>query len=202
LSETSQTRPKPRIESLSDMIFGLALSVGAITLVGNPPNTTGQLYNDIASFGFSFLILIQVWMRYTRIMSALPLENNRTILLNTTLLFCVSVEPFLFHILGSIIANSVSVLYALDLGALNLILAFFTLVLADEERKLIAKDLIKQFRIEGLFTFFAAALFFVSILPFFWTHNLFGMPIRYDLWIIPLVILGIRKRIPKIGDRS
>lgn len=184
------------------MIFGLALSVGAITLVGNPPQTRGQLYVDVTSFGFSFLIVIQVWMRYTRIMSALPLETGRTIFLNTVLLFCVSVEPFLFHVLSSAIADSVSVLYALDLGALNVILGFFTLVLADEERKLIAPDLIKQFKFDGIFTFFAAALFFLSILPVFWHIYLFGIPLRYDLWIFPLVILTVRRRIPKIRGKS
>lgn len=195
MSETSQARPKPRIESLSDMIFGLALSVGAITLVGNPPSTPGQLYNDIASFGFSFIILIQVWLRYTRVMSVLPLETSRTIFLNTILLFCVSLEPFLFHVLDSQISKSVSVLYALDLGALNLILGIFTLILADEERNLVAHDLIKLFRKDGLFTFFAASLFFISIIPFFWNHSFLGLPIRYDLWIIPLVILGVRRRV-------
>ncbi len=66
----TETRPRPRIESLSDMIFGLALSVGAITLVGNPPTTGGALYNDILAFDFGFLILISVWMRYTKIMSS------------------------------------------------------------------------------------------------------------------------------------
>jgi uncharacterized membrane protein len=180
------------------MIFGLALSVGAITLVGNPPQTTGQLYSDITSFGFSFLIVIQVWMRYTRIMSVLPLETRRTIVLNTVLLFCVSIEPFLFHILNSGIEDSVSVLYAFDLGALNVILGFFTLVLADEERKLIAPDLIKQFRNEGILTSLAACLFFVSVLPFFWTHYWLGIRLRYDLWIFPLVVMGIRRRLPKL----
>ena len=185
------------------MIFGLALSVGAITLVGNPPQTTGQLYTDITSFGFSFLIVILVWMKYTRIMSVLPLETSRTILLNTILLFCVSVEPFLFHILNSTIADSVSIIYAVDLGALNVILGFFTLTLANEERNLIAPDLIKRFRNDGVFTFIAACMFFVSILPIFWSiHWLGGTPLRYDLWILPLVVLSIRRRLPRKGKKN
>ncbi|HVB11560.1 MAG TPA: TMEM175 family protein [Nitrososphaerales archaeon] len=191
MPETIQTRPKPRFESLSNMIFGLALSVGAITLVGNPPQTTGQLYADIASFGFSFIIVIQVWMKYSRIMSVLPLETSRTVLLNIILLFCVSVEPFLFHILNSNIEDSVSILYAIDLGALNLILGFFTLTLASEEKNLIAPDLFKEFKKEGIFTFAAAAIFFASILP------VFAIPLRYYLWIIPLIILSVRRRLSR-----
>jgi len=134
-------------------------------------------------------------------MSVLPLETSRTIVLNTILLFCVSIEPFLFHVLSSSIEDSVSVLYAVDLGALNVILGFFTLVLADEEKKLIAPDLIKQFRNEGIFTSFAACLFFVSALPIFWTINWLGIRLRYDLWIFPLVVMGIRRRLPKVRNK-
>ncbi len=179
------------------MIVGLAWAGGAITLVRNPPQTTPELYSDITSFGFSFLIVIMVWMRYTRIMFVLPLETSRTVLLNTVLLFCVSLEPFLFHIvLSSQIAGSGSVLYAIDLGGLNAIMGFFTLALADEEKKLITADLIKQFRNDGIFTFVAACIFFASTLPVFWRTYLFGGPLRYDLWLFPLVILSVRRRLP------
>ncbi len=34
------------------MIFGLALSVGAITLVSSPPTTASATYGDLATFGF------------------------------------------------------------------------------------------------------------------------------------------------------
>jgi uncharacterized membrane protein len=92
LSETgTQTRPKPRIDSLTDLIFGLALSIGAITLIGNVAGikTPNDLTNDVVIFAFNFLILISVWMRYTKTMSALPLENSWSISLNTALLFSV-----------------------------------------------------------------------------------------------------------------
>ena len=136
-------------------------------------------------------------------MSVLPLENRRTLSLNTLLLFCVSIEPFLFHILNSSqITDSASVLFAIDLGALNMILGFFTLVLADEERKLIAKDLIKEFRTDGILTFLAAAFFFISALPFFWDHHFLRQPIRYELWFVPLVIMAIRRRLPKNSEKS
>ncbi|MGA8905521.1 MAG: hypothetical protein WB661_11010, partial [Candidatus Bathyarchaeia archaeon] len=64
-----QTIPRPRIETLSDLVFGLALSIGALTLVGKPPSTPADIRSDVLGFGFSFIILISVWVRYTRIMS-------------------------------------------------------------------------------------------------------------------------------------
>ena len=52
--ETKPSVPRPRIEGLSDLIFGLALSIGAIQLVGNAPKTQGQLLEALTAFAFGF----------------------------------------------------------------------------------------------------------------------------------------------------
>jgi len=196
----SRTRPKPRIESLSDMVFGLALSVGAITLVGNPPTNTTELASDIATFAFSFLILINVWMRYTKIMSVLPLENRWTISLNTFLLFIVSIEPFLFNLFFRTNSstspgyyNVLSIAYGADLGILMLILGFFTTVLADEQRKLVPKDMLKEFNYDAISFYFSAALFFVSALIPLSVPGI-GIPLRFDLWLVPFLVGALRRR--------
>jgi len=90
--------PRPRIESLSDLIFGLALSIGAISLVSRVPATPSRMLIDISQFGFSFLILVSVWLGFTNIMSVLPLEDGTTVILNLVLLFLVSIEPYLFYL--------------------------------------------------------------------------------------------------------
>src|SRR5216683_7535019 len=90
-------RPRPRIQSLSDLIFGLALSIGALNLITSKPTDTSILFGSIATFGFSFLILIFVWFRYTEVMSVLPVETGRTRALNTAMLFLVAIEPYLFN---------------------------------------------------------------------------------------------------------
>lgn len=200
LPETeTQARPRPRIESLSDLIFGLALSIGAISLLSNinSINSTGVLESDITVFGFSFLILITVWMRYTRIMSALPLENRWGISLNTALLFTVSLEPFLFNVLEldtKLAPEISSQFYALDLGVMMAILGSFALILADEERKLIPKDMIKEFRIESITMFVAAFFFLISISPTFWVLGPSHFYWRYYLWVIPFALSFLQKR--------
>jgi uncharacterized membrane protein len=194
------SRPKPRIESLSDLIFGLALSVGAITLVGNIGNikTSGDLLNDIIVFGYSFLILIVVWIRFTKIMSVLPFERQWTVSLNVALLFTVSLEPFLFNVLqlgSSDIRDVASQFYGVDLGVMLAILASFTFVLADEDRKLVSKDSIREFRIEGITMAIAALIFFISTLGIFWTSRApNGEPWRFYIWIIPFTLSAIRRR--------
>jgi len=194
------SRPKPRIESLSDLIFGLALSVGAITLVGNINNikTSGDLLNDIIVFGYSFLILIVVWIRYTKIMSVLPFERQWTISLSVALLFTVSLEPFLFNVLqlgSSDIRDIASQFYAVDLGVMLAILASFTFVLADEDRKLVPRESKTEFRIEGVTLALAALVFFISTLGIFWTSRApNGEPWRFYIWIIPFTLSAIRRR--------
>jgi len=77
------------------LVFGLALSIGAISLISNKPTEPNVLYIAIGGFGFSFLILIQIWFRFTEIMSVLPVETTGTRVLNTLLLLLVALEPYL-----------------------------------------------------------------------------------------------------------
>jgi uncharacterized membrane protein len=170
--------------------------------VSNPPTNVSQVYNDLATFGFSFLILITMWLRYTRIMSVFPLESRRVTNLNILLLFCVSIEPFLFNLVRNAPAatdpnaftDATSTLFALDLGALFAIIGGFTLTLADEERNLIPKALTRQYRIEGAACFVCGLFFGVSALPVFFTVTLeSGEPIRYFLWIVPLLLIWVSR---------
>jgi len=202
--EVLSSRPRPRIETLSDLIFGLALSVGSITLVSQPPTDVKGIYNDLGTFGFSFLILITIWLRYTRIMSVMPVESRIATRLNTALLFCVAVEPFLFGLLSRPPAiapaglvsfeGAASSLFALDLGVMMAILGVFSLTLADEERALVNRDFAREFRTEAISWFVGSAAFLISILPFFYTTSIAPLgPVRYYLWLAPLVSVWFRR---------
>ena len=183
-------RPRPRIESLTDLVFGLALSIGAIILIGNKPTDEGSLLVSIAGFGFSFLILIRIWFRFTEIMSVLPVETTATRVLNTVLLFLVALEPYLFNILPLLVnpfqipgslPNVASTAYALDIGAIYGILALFTNILATDERKLVAQDLLRKYRHSRNLEIVVAFIFLVSAIPQFWTLFL-GTSLRYLVW--------------------
>lgn len=202
--EVLSNRPRPRIETLSDLIFGLALSVGSITLVSQPPTDVRGIYSDLGTFGFSFLILITIWLRYTRIMSVMPVESRKTTRLNTALLFCVAVEPFLFGLLARPPAlapadrvsfeGASSSLFALDLGIMMAILGVFSLTLADEEKAIVNAEFAREFRAEAKSWFVGSAAFLISILPFFFTTSLGPLgPVRYYFWLIPLVTVWFRR---------
>jgi uncharacterized membrane protein len=198
-NEESPTRPRPRIESLSDMIFGLALSVGALALVASPPKNSGDLVLDIGTFGLSFLILISVWLVYTRIMSVLPLETGWTVSLNTALLFTVSIEPFLFNVLqsagaGSSLSAFVGQVYALDLGVMMAVLATFATTLAMQARPGLSLAFRRGFRREAALRFVTAGVFFVSIAPVFDRIVVAQQTARTLLWIAPLVLLIVSRR--------
>ena len=191
--------PKPRLESLSDLIFGLALSIGALTLIGQQPGNFQQLVFSILYYGFSFIILINVWYSYTRTMSLLRFETQRSVNLNIFLLFLVSIEPFLFNQqIHSTLAleQYISIIYALDLGGLFVILAFLAnAILADKNRPL---QVLYTYEARRYSEVFGAALFFISILPFFWIWKIpvgstTSIPLRFILWLIPLFNSQIRR---------
>jgi len=91
--KTTASRPgisRPRIESLSDVIFGLALAISTIPLISRLPQKPFGMLVDISEFGFGFLILMSVWIGYTNIMSVLPVEDSTVVALNLVFLSCLN----------------------------------------------------------------------------------------------------------------
>ncbi len=185
---TVAAAPRPRIQTLSDLIFGLALSIGAIALLSEKPSTFADLLGSLAAFGFSFLILGLVWIRYTRIMSVLPIEGS-VLGANMLLLFLVSIEPYLYNLIdfasvpGQVDPASVTLVYAVDLAMIYLILAYFTNELTREERRLIPASLLRNYRLERNLSLIVALVFLSSALPFFWALTVFGLQARLVLWL-------------------
>jgi uncharacterized membrane protein len=181
------------------MLFGLAVAISAIPLLLRLPAKPFGIVVDISEFGFSFLILVSVWLAYWHIMSVLPMEDRTIVVLNIGLLFLVSIEPYLFYlnitfdlVSHELLLNTASILYALDMTGLMVILALFTRELALEERRLVPKESLSQYRRVRNVLLISAALFAVTILPLFWTTKLLGQPIRFYFWFIPLVISSVR----------
>ena len=181
------------------MLFGLAIGISAIPLLLRVPLAPFGIVIDVSEFGFSFLILISVWLVYWNIMSVLPLEDRTVVALNVGLLFLVSIEPYLFYlnITFDLVAHEAllyasSVLYALDMTGLMLILALFAQELAREERSLVPKKSLAQYeRLRDVFLV-SAVLFAITILPAFWVIKLLGQPMRFYFWSIPLIISTVR----------
>jgi uncharacterized membrane protein len=208
---STSSSARPRIQSLSDLIFGLALSIGALTLMGQKPSDFQGLALSILYYGFSFLILINIWRSYTRTMSLLPVETTKLIDLNILLLFLVAIEPYLFNQLltsNFVMAQNVSILYAFDLGGLIAIQAFFTNSLVSEKKKYILEEQLREYKSRRNYQLIIAVIFFVSTLPVFWTwrvelSNIGSIPLRLFFWFIALFLslLGHQWVVPKTGKR-
>jgi uncharacterized membrane protein len=196
--EPSVSKSKPRIQSLSDLIFGLALSIGALTLIGQKPSDFQQLLLNILYYGFSFLILINIWRSYSRTMSLLPVETERLVNLNILLLFLVSIEPYLFNqlLFVPVMTQNVSILYAFDLGGLSLIQTFFSNSLLDEKKKIISEQLRHEYTFLRNLQLTVAVIFFFSTIPVFWSwkvelSNTIIMPLRFVFWFIALIFINV-----------
>jgi hypothetical protein len=181
------------------MLFGLAVAISAIPLLLRLPVRPFGIVIDVVEFGFSFLILISVWLGYWSVMSILPMEDRTIVALNIGLIFLVSIEPYLFYlnITFDLLAheqllNTASICYALDMTGLMLILALFTHQLAIEERGLVPKESMVRYKRLRDILFISAVLFGVTVLPAFWTIKFYGQPIRFYFWFIPLVVSSAR----------
>jgi uncharacterized membrane protein len=201
----NETIPRPRIQTLSDLIFGLALSIGAIALLSDKPSSIISLATSLLGFGWAFVILALVWVRYTRIMSVLPVETGRMIGANMLLLFLVSVEPYLYNLItisfaplpGQLDSGITTALYAIDMGSIFLIIAYFTHELTIEERKLIPRELVRNYRLQRNTTIVSAALFLVSTLPIFWSFAIFGFQVRFILWMGTFLVWVVRREVER-----
>jgi uncharacterized membrane protein len=185
--------PRPRIQGLSDLIFGLALSIGALSLISNKPANVLDLVHTLEAFGFSFAILGMIWVEYTRIMSVLRVETGELQRINLGMLFFVSVEPYLFNLIitpGQLGADIASSAYALDIGSIFLVLAYFAYELTRKEKRLIPEELMRTYGRVRNGRIATALLFYASVLPVFWGVSIFGTDLRYILWLAAFAIRG------------
>src|SRR5947208_16264340 len=97
--EQHRKHPRPRLETLSDLIYGLSLSIGAISLVitNNQASTASDINRNILEFLFVFLILITSCIIYTSDMSVLPFETGLVTFLYLILLILFVILPYSFY---------------------------------------------------------------------------------------------------------
>ncbi len=193
-----QRRPRPRIETLADLIFGLSLSIGSLGLLANFPMSSVEINNHILAFAFTFLILITAWLVYTTYMSVLPVETRAVTFLNVVLLLLVALVPYLLNTvalvnssLSTVDASATrdysSTLFAVDLSGILAILAAFAHVLSVEEKDLVAPEIVTLFRNGRNRLVFLSVLMVVSIAPPFWQVTTLGVPARLYMWYLPLI---------------
>ena len=206
MSESSVPRIRLRVENLSDLVFGLALSIGSIILVSKLPQTPADLVSGVVLFGFSFLIIVWIWFGYTRTMAVLPYEVRGTLLLNIMLLFCVAVSPYLFYVLAESavgLLDFASSFYAFDVGAMMFIQAGLIYILLGEEKRSGAQGLppalLGRFRRTMVAQISVGMIFVASVLPFLWIRVPLGAFLRFDVWYAALVILFV---VPRAGKRA
>ena len=189
-----------RVESLSDLVFGLALSIGSLELIARTPQTPTDLAVSIGLFGFSFMVVVAIWIGYARIMAVMPQSAGGTLSLNMLLLFGVVLEPYLFFVLQSkpgdfSFLDWASFGYALDIGAMFLILGgLIQIVIKRTGRKELKLHplLLDRYRLAKSFYILIGAAYLVSALPFFWIDTPIGRA-RFVLWYsaFAFVFLGV-----------
>ena len=193
--ESSKVRMRIAPESFSDIIFGLALSIGSLVLIQNQIKTSDDFAGNILVFGFSFIIIALTWVLFSRTVSQLSTEGTSVLVLSLALFFCVALEPYLFYLLWNnspAIVNLLgltSAVYALDVGFMFMILATLGLIVArqnigrrgpSKNLKLLRRDLAARYAV-GL-------AFLVSAAPIFWIPtSIASQHVRNLIWYASFV---------------
>ena len=80
---------KKSIQDLSNLVFGLALTLGAITLVAPSQDDYVKLLGVLLRFALSFFIIVFVWWLYNSTITQTDLGEGNRVFLNFLLLLLV-----------------------------------------------------------------------------------------------------------------
>jgi uncharacterized membrane protein len=187
-----------RIERLSDLVFGLALSIGSLAMINQPVTSTSDIQGGILGFVFSFLIIVSVWVSYSDIISENEVETKTDFQLNLALLMLVAIEPYLLYLLGQdepSILNFSSTAFAIDIGLIMLILAGMN----HRVRPAGTSDVTRH-RLDGNRHLVIGSIFLLSALPFLWQPDFaFNINLRFVIWILALVP-GVLFRVQRLSS--
>jgi len=184
---------------LSDLIYGLSLSIGAISLVitNSQASSGNDIDRNILEFLFVFLILITSWIIYTSDMSVLPLETRLVTFLNVVLLILVAIIPYLFDQAVSRyntldIQSYASTLFTFDYAGSLFIMAGFAHLIAQEEKQLVDSDQVIRFRrIRKRLTILTILVLLSLAVPWDWLF--LGVHVRLLIWCVPIISFWVNR---------
>ena len=184
---------------MSDLIYGLSLSIGAISLVitNSQASSGNDIDRNILEFLFVFLILITSWIIYTSDMSVLPLETRLVTFLNVVLLILVAIIPYLFDQAVSRyntldIQSYASTLFTFDYAGSLFIMAGFAHLIAQEEKQLVDDDQVLRFRrIRKRLTILTILVLFSLAVPWDWLF--LGVHVRLLIWCVPIISFWVNR---------
>lgn len=166
---THSDRPTARMETFSDSVFAIAITLLVFELLVPSPQMAADkgglglallsqwpLY---VSFFISFLTILIIWVNHHRMLHLFSAVDQTLVILNGLVLLCVSVIPFMAKLLGAYLiqpdAHIATLIYAVWLVLLSL--AFQSLWQYARRRRLVMPDLNRDIaqRIERAYPFSA-----------------------------------------------
>ncbi len=189
---------KGQFKSLTDIVFGLAISIGGIGFITSIPRSSADIFSGMAWFALGFLILIALWVNYTRVIDETEIESPGDMILNVLLLLCVSLEPIVLNIISALSSNSApqvqpglldfsTTIYAVDVGSMLLIFSLLYHWVVQDKIKAGLYQQMMEFRHLRNIRVLEGGIFFLSVLPFFWNDVVNGIQLRYIIWLFAVM---------------
>jgi len=188
---TREVRLKP--DSFSDIIFGLALSIGSLILIQNRVQVWQSFVWNIVLFGFSFAVIAMAWLSFSATIRYLSTEVPAVVFLNLALFFCVILEPYLFYMLmnsSGQLSMVISEVFAFDIGFMFFVLGILAEMVLKEARLNHPSYHSDDLETLGHLIYpryVVGGLFLISIVPFFWVSTSLGH-LRPMVWVSSIAV--------------
>jgi len=185
-------RLKP--DSFSDIIFGLALSIGSLILIQNRVQVWQSFVWNIVLFGFSFAVIAMAWLSFSATIRYLSTEVPVVVFLTLALFFCVILEPYLFYMLmngSGQLSMVISEVFAFDIGFMFFVLGILAeMVLKEASLNHPSYHSGDLETLEHMIypRYVVGALFLISIVPFFWVSTPLLGHLRPIVWTSSIAV--------------
>ncbi len=188
---------------VTDAVFGLALGLGAFSLIEYPINTLNDIFVAIGFFALTFFLISLFWMWIRRFFEDFPIYGSGMTFTLWVLCFLVAILPFIMRLFFSgtfggaeeVATFASLLLYPLDMGAIALLVGLLHVLFLKQGRsgtpwsdyKHIASDSIFAFILGVGFLFSAflpVTMTFGELLPLGLPVTIALIPARFGIWII------------------
>jgi len=160
-----------KFKSITTEIFALTLGLGAFSLAIIPRTSIMEVAQAVGVFGIAFFYIAIIWIINFRFFEKYPLYDNTFLALNFVILFMVAISPFLMQgfSLSSDFADSMSILYALDIMGIFAILGVLHHRYIMQNKEHLKEEKTREAKMDRNMQFIIALWFLISTV----------MPVQY-----------------------
>ena len=167
-----------KFKSITTEVFALTLGLGAFSLAIVPRTSILEVAQAVGLFAIAFFYIVMIWITNSRFFENYPLYDNTFLASNFVILLLVAISPFLMQgfSLSSDFANSMSILYALDIMGIFAVLGVLHQRYLAQNRDHLEMEVTQEVKMDRNMQFIISVWFLISVI--------IPLPYRFIFWML------------------